>query len=244
MSNENSGSLLSEALQAPDDVSEMSNSEGRIVRIQRDPSYPGAKRAHLDAPLPDDRVTQVWRLPASATRPEFYPSDVPFIPDVSCLVTEGKRGLSVSWKDAASRSLSPEKAEAIRTSAPADLSDLMSSVYRRSPDKPAPADAAELHRLFRERFRDDDVQQWVVSDSGRELEDRIVARFDDLVRQSVESGWSQEGPGEGDPPFVIRSETLRKAGTQRELTLMAVAGISNIILRDETIEPVASRHES
>ena len=36
--------------------------------------------------LLDDRVTQMWRLPASPTRPEFYPLDVPFIRDVSCLV--------------------------------------------------------------------------------------------------------------------------------------------------------------
>ena len=240
MSSENHGSLLSEALQAPDDVSEVCDSEGRLVHIQRDPSYPGAKRAHLDAPLADDRVTQVWHLPASPTRPDFYPPDVPFIRDVSCLVMEGNRGLFVSWKDAAAL-LSPEKSEAMRTSMPADLSELMSSMHERSPDKLAPADAAELIRLFQERFGDDDVQKWIASGSETELEDRVVTGFDDVARQSVESGWSLlEEPGEAGPPFVIRSETLRKAGMRRKLTLAVMAGVSHITLRDETIGPVAS----
>ena len=208
MSDENSRYLLSEALQVPDDVSEVSDSEGRLVRIQRDPSYPGAKRAYLDTPRVDDRVTQVWRLPASPTRPDFYPPDVPFIPDVLCLVMEGKRGLFVSWTDAAGRPLSPEKTEAMRTTLPADLSELMSSLHERSPDKLAPADAAELHRLFRERVGNDDVQQWIASGSETELENRVVTGFDDVARQLVESGWSLEEPAEAGPPFVIRSETL------------------------------------
>ena len=241
MSSESHGSLLSEALQAPGDVSEVSDSEGRLVHIQRDSSYPGAKHAHLNAPLADDRWTQMWRLPASPTRPDFYPPDVPFIPDVSCLVMEGKRGLFVSWKDTATL-LSPEKAEAMRTSVPADLSEMMSSVRERSSDKLAAADAAEMHQLFQERIRDDDVQEWMASGSETELENRIVTRFDDVARQLVESGWSVSvgEPGEAGPPFVIRSETLRKAGMRRELTLAVVAGVSNIILRDETIGPFAS----
>ena len=241
MSDENSGSLLSEALQAPDDVSEVGDSEGRIVRIQRDPSYPGAKRVHLDTTLLDDPVTEIWQLPASPTRPDFYPPHVPFIRDLSCLVMERKRGLFVSWRDAtAGRQLSPEKAEAHRTSIPADLSELMSSMHERSPDKLAPADAAELNRLWRERFDDDDVQQWIASGSEIEMEERIVAGFDDVAQQLVQLGWTLEGAGEAGPPSVIRSETLRKAGIRRELTLMAVHGIGNITLRDETIGPVAS----
>ena len=121
MSHEAYASLFSEGLGAPENVSEVRDSEGHLARIERDPSYPGAKRIYLDPSASDCPIQVYWSLPASASRPEFYPPGLPFIAGVSCKVTEGKDRLVATWLDEAG-ARDPDRAEAIRTSIPEELS--------------------------------------------------------------------------------------------------------------------------
>lgn len=114
-------SLLNEARLAPEDVSEVTDSEGRIVRIERDPSFPGAKRLVLESMPETARLKVKWALPATLHRPDFYPPDVPFLPGIASTVMEGAGHTVVVWKDEGCPRVAPEEAERLKSSMPEDF---------------------------------------------------------------------------------------------------------------------------
>ena len=235
MSHEAYASLFSEGVWAPEDVSEVSDSEGHLARIERDPSYPGAKRVYLDPSASDCPIQVHWSLPESASRPEFYPPDLPFIPGVSCRVTEGEDRLVATWIDDAS-ARDPDRAEAIRTSIPEELSEFWSSMKQKWDEgRPVAPGVAERFKLFRDRFTDNDMPQWMASVCEGELEGRFPTDFENLLRQSVESGWSHES-AEAAVPFAIKSASLRKGGGRRVLTLMAPFGAGTLVLSEGRVD--------
>jgi hypothetical protein len=83
-------SLLIEGLRAADTVSEVRDAEGRVARIDRHSSYPGATHVYLDPPPSDAAIRSQWGLPAASTRPDFYPPDLPFVSAIPGHVTEGQ----------------------------------------------------------------------------------------------------------------------------------------------------------
>ena len=236
-------SLLSQGAGAPQDVSEVSDSEGQVARIERDPSYPGAKRVYVYPPTSEGPNHTRWILPAASARPTFYPPDFPFIRDIACRVSVGEGLVFAIWRDEAKRRPDPESAASTLAPMPAVMSDLVSSMKDTlAKIKQTGPEAAEASKALLDRFLQDDVQQLMERASTEEaLDDRWAAGFREVRRQSIESGWVVEAAeADGTTPPAVASASFRKAGRQRVVLLTAMFGRGGLSLVEERVESVAS----
>ena len=241
MSENRYGSLLSEGFGAPDDVSEVRDAEGRVARIERHSSYPGAKRVYLDPPVSDAPFQAQWRLPASSTRPDFYPPGLPFIPDISSHVIEAEGRVMATWRDDACPRVSPDELEAIQASLPTELSELMSSVKHSSAKgRQRASEFVEGFKALRDRWSDEDVKEWLAGVSGPEaLEERFVEAFQTALDQMAEVGWVEE-PAQHVPSYAVELAHLRRGDRQRQLVLSATFGIGSLMLTETSVESLDS----
>ena len=90
------GELMRKAVSASDDTTEVRDEEGRVARIARDESYPGAICVTLDATEDQTRYQTKWILPATESRPSFYPDRVPFVSGISCVVTQASKTVFIN----------------------------------------------------------------------------------------------------------------------------------------------------
>lgn len=230
--------LFIEARKAADDVSEIHDEEGGIVRIQRDPSYSGAKRLMFDSPAAPARNQTQWILPATSIRPEFYPAGLPHLPDIASTVLEREGRTIATWRDEACPRLEPEEAERIESSMPEDFREFTATMkafaLQGKGDSP---EAAATAKAFNHRMSMDDVKEWVASMSRPgELDARFSDGFEALLRESLAEGWVPE-EGHGDHPSMGRSAALQKDGRQRHLLLTAPMGIGSLSLMEGVLPP-------
>lgn len=168
MSEERYVSLLSKGLGAPDEVSEVRDAGGRVARIERHSSYPGAKRVYLDPSASDDSIEVQWSLPASSTRPEFYPLELPFIPAISGHVLEGKGRVMAMWRDDPAPRVSSDELESLTSCFPTEVSELMVSVKQGSTQgRQRAVEFVEGFKALSNRWSESDVEGWLACASGQ-----------------------------------------------------------------------------
>lgn len=237
MSENRYGSLLSEGMEAPDTVSEVRDAEGRVARIERHPSYPGAKRVYFDPPASDAPFQAQWSLPASSTRPDFYPPELPFIPAISGYVIEGEGRVMATWRDDDAPRLGSDELELLSSSLPAELSELMASVKQSSAQgRQRAVEFVEGFKALRNRWSESDVEGWLAGVSGQEaLDDRFGEAFQTAVGQMREAGWVEE-PADHVPPYAVQFVYLTRDDRRRDLVLSATFGIGSLTLTERPVE--------
>lgn len=225
-------SLMAQAMHASDDVSEVTDSEGRVAHIERDPSYPGAKHIYLD-PSPEGRaVHEQWRLPPTLERPSFYPEGVPFAANLHALVMDGEGRRIVSWRADTPPPLGAEDVETIRNSLPPELLKLMPSDGEIPPDPNERLPA--LRKAFKE-MRDNFELEWPVFVTTQKPPDEVfLEAFDAMVEEIVAAGWIEQ------PPKKVRVATFRAASFVRgdrecHLRLTSPFGIGSLTLYEKTV---------
>ena len=176
-------SLLGEGFLAPDTVSEVHDGEGRVARIERHPSYPGAKRVYLDPPASDTPFQARWRLPASSTRPDFYPPEFPFIPELLCDVIEAEDRVQAVWVDETGPRISSDERKSFFSSLPPKISELAASVKQSSAQgRERALEFAEGLKALKDRgdvWSEGEAEDWLAGVSRREaLDDRFIQAFE------------------------------------------------------------------
>ena len=241
MSEDRNGSLLSEGFGAPDDVSEVRDAEGRVARIERHPSYPGAKRVYLDPPASDAPFQAHWSLPASSTRPDFYPLELPFIPAISGFVIEGEGRVMVTWRDDSAPCLGSDELESLRSSVPTELSELMASVKKSSAQgRQRAVEFVKGFKALSDRWSESDVEGWLADVSGPEaLEDRFGEAFQTALGQMREAGWVEES-ADHIPSYAVQFAYLTRDDRRRDLVLSATFGIGSLTLTERPVESLDS----
>lgn len=237
-------SLLNEARRAPEDVSEITDSEGRIVRIERDPSFPGAKRLVLEA-MPETAKFRVrWDLPATLHRPAFYPSDIPFLGGIASTIMEGGERIVVVWKDEGCPRVAPEEAERLKSSMPEDVKTMMAAMRELATQgKEVTPEAAATIKEYQYRLTQTDMKEWLEGLSRpEEVDERFSDGFETLVRESEAAGWVPEEEDEAQP-MVFRSATFQRDGVRRRLMLTATLGNGLLHLNEEVAPPTPPRED-
>ena len=233
-------SLLGEGFLAPDTVSEVHDAEGRIARIERHPSYPGAKRVYLDPPASETPFQARWRLPASSTRPDFYPAEFPFIPALLCDVIEAEDRVQAVWVDETGPRISSDERKSFFSSLPPELSELAASVKQSSAQGMERAsEFAKGLKALKDRgviWSEGEAEGWLAGVSRREaLEDRFIQAFETALGQMTEAGWVEE-PANQDPSSAVRFAYLTRGDRGRQLRLMATFGMGTLTLTERLKE--------
>lgn len=233
-------SLLGEGFLAPDTVSEVRDAEGRVARIERQASYPGAKRVYLDPPASETPFRVRWRLPASSTRPDFYPPEFPFIPELLCDVIEAEDRVQAVWVDETGPRISSDERESLISSLPTALSELAASVKQSSAQgRERALEFAEGLKALQARgdvWTEGEAEDWLAGVSGREaLEDRFLEAFQTALGQMTEAGWVEE-PANQAPSSAVRFAYLTRGDRGRQLRLMATFGMGTLTLTERLKE--------
>lgn len=229
-------SLLGEGFLAPDTVSEVRDAEGRVARIERDPSYPGAMRIYLDPPASDTPIQVRWRLPPSSTRPDFYPPEVPFIPALLGDVIEAEDRVQAMWRDETCRRIGSEELESLSSSFPTEISELVAEVKQSSTEgRERAAEFAKGFKALSDRWSEADVEGWLAGVPGQEaLEDRFLEAFQTALDQMTEAGWVEE-PADHIPSYAVKFAYLRRDDRGRQLLLSAMLGIGVLTLTERPV---------
>ena len=227
--------LMRKAVSASDDTTEVRDEEGRVARITRDESYPGAVCVRLDATEDQTRYPTEWILPATESRPSFYPDDVPFVSGLSCLAKQASRRLFAIWDD--ENGTDPELRRQLAASVPPALRDAVDAVKARR-DAGEPLGEVGLKELT-ECLGDDSVREWAAPFlKESEPDERFVTGFESIVNDCLEAGWREEDVSE-DLPFphlTLRLVALRRAGLQRVLVLSGARGPFALLLTQQPAE--------
>lgn len=229
-------SLLGEGFLAPDTVSEVRDAEGRVARIERHPSYPGAKRVYVDPPASDTPFQVRWRLPASSTRPDFYPPEFPFVPALLCDVIGAEDCVQAVWVDETGPRISSEERESLGSSLPPALSELVASLKQSSAQgRERALEFAEGLKALKARgdvWSEGEAEDWLAGVSGPEtLEDRFLESFQTALGQMTNAGWVEE-PSNQAPSYAVRFAYLTRGDRGRQLRLMATCGIGTLTLTE------------
>jgi len=223
--------ILGTAMRAPDDVSEIRDSEGRVAHIERHDSYPGAKRAYLDPAPPSGAIRSQWRLPATSAQPSFYPDALPFVSGLSASVMEGDTRLIATWRSDDPPRPEPEAVENLRSALPREMAEVF------TPDTLGAEDSSERISRFREAFRslrdrwtDDNVREWLVATSAddRPPDPCFLEAYQAVLTQLLARGWVHRA-SESEPDSV-RSASLARGGRRLELRLSAPLGVGSLTL--------------
>jgi len=230
-------SLLGEGFLAPDTVSEVRDAEGRVARIERHPSYPGAKRVYLDPPASDTPFHVRWRLPASSTRPDFYPSEFPFIPALLCDVIEAEGRVQAVWVDETGPRISSDDRESLSSSLPPGVAELAASMKESSAQgRERASDFKEGLKALEDSWSAGEAEEWLASVSrGEALDDRFIEAFQTALGQMTEAGWVEE-PANQPPSYAARFAYLTRGDRGRQLKLMATFGIGTLTLTERLKE--------
>ncbi len=218
--------LVRGAINASTDVAELRDSRGRPARLDRDAEYPEAICIRLDATSEDPVFATHWVLPPVAQRPNFYPDEVPFAPNLACLAMEGEGRLEVTWgEDVSDLSADPE-------SLPASLREAVESMNQRR-DRGESVAEVSLKDLA-EQLGDDSLREWVdeLHKPSRPSE-RFETGLARLRQASIESGW-QEEPFPGEVAPGVQLVFLRLGSSQRILMLMSLVGVNNLRMTQST----------
>ncbi len=226
--------LVRGAINASTDVAELRDSRGRPARLDRDAEYPEAICIRLDATSEDPVFATHWVLPPVAQRPNFYPDEVPFAPNLACLAMEGEGRLEVRWgEDVSDLSADPENlAPKLEDSVPASLREAVESMNQRR-DRGESVAEVSLKDLA-EQLGDDSLREWVdeLHKPSRPSE-RFETGLARLRQASIESGW-QEEPFPGEVAPGVQLVFLRLSSSQRILMLMSVLGVNNLRMTQST----------
>ena len=177
-----------------------------------------------------------FALQPGEPRPQFYPEDLPFLPDLLCLVAwSDESGLSTSWA-----SLPGEELGAFQ----AKLKEMLEGE-----DIPfGPREAAErLGRAGKKMGGGlwDELRSLIppslveaLSDTadgifGREAPQKMVGHADTISAFLATQGWAQNPGPEPSGASLVR--VFSKMGKERELTVRWFLGMGSIILK-ETVE--------
>lgn len=230
-------SLMTEASAAPDDVSEVRDDEGGVARIERDPAYPGAKRISLDSAEEDAGISTQWILPATESRPSFYPDDVPFVPALACRVMEGKDRHFVTWRDEGCPVVDPERAKEFQESMPEAWREASASARKAAEAREAGEPAGEISfEEIRKSLDDEEVQEWMATMArATEPDPRYLAAYETALRISLESGWEEEPQEEAksDEPVIpsaVRRASLTRGEARRTLVLTSMLGVGSLMM--------------
>ncbi len=222
--------LIDDAMQAPEHVTEVRDAEGRLARIQRDPEYPGAVCVRLDATEEEIWYTTHWTLPAVGSRPTFYPSDVPFVPDLGCRAREAPGRLYAAWAEGDRSTPDPELVKQFQDSMPAPLKEMLESMKRRAKQGELVKEVS-LEQLA-EQLGDESVPQWAASvTKASQPDERFIAVFDGVLEACVESGW-QEVASTDEVPSTARTVYLRRGNSRRALVLTCALGIGRLLMTE------------
>jgi len=223
--------LMREAIVAPEDTSEMRDGEGRLARIERDSSYPGAKCIRMIVAEGDNPLPVQWILPAATTRPAFYPTELPFLPGIACRVMEGEGRLFVSWRDPGCPVVNPEEVAALKDSMPTAMRAAAASMKKAVDESASGTPGSEVSfKDFKQHFDTEEAKEWMASMArAKETDPRFMAGFDTLLNACLEAGWEVAPQGPEDIP-AVRSTSLRLGSSRRTLVLSSMMGIGSLVL--------------
>jgi len=229
--------LMKTAASAADDTTELQDEEGRVARIARDESYPGARRVTLDATEDQIPYPTLWILPASESRPSFFPDEVPFVSGVSCRAKQANRRLYVNWDDEHATATDPELGRRLAASTPAAVRDTLDMLRARM-GAGEPLGQAGLEKVT-EMLEDESVQEWTASGmKASKPSERLVIGFESILTDCLEAGWQEEDISEDLPSahLIHRAVALRRGELKRALVLSGALGTSRLGLTQEPAE--------
>lgn len=228
--------LLQEAVEASEDVTELRDEEGRLARIERHESYPGAVCVRLDATEAQTPYPTLWVLPAMESRPSFYPAEIPFLGGLSCRARQAPDRLFVIWYDENRTDPAPELKQQVRASMPGPLREVLGDL--KEAYAAGESVSEESVQEIIEEFGSEPVREWTAGLLETSAPDeRLVAAFDTIVRECLKSGWYEDTvEAEENALPMHRTTTLRNSKLQRALVLGGMFGRGSLLLTQEPLE--------
>ena len=231
MSDQGYRALVSQAIESPSDRTELRDAHGRLARIERDSAYPGAVCVRLDAAEHETPYPIHWVLPPTRERPEFYPAEVPFVPDLECRAMLSSSRAHVIW--IADGRPSPDQGllQQLQDSMPASLKGALEAIrWRREGGRPVKE--RSLQSAADELGNEAAIEWVVLANRGSEPKQRFVAGFDEILRHCIEAGWQREDAPEKLSP-AARAVSLRRGDSCRALVLRSVLGVDSLSMTQE-----------
>lgn len=223
--------LLEEARSAPREARTLKGGGGHTASLE--PSTAGPSR--MVRVLHEGReVSWFFAMEEGEVRPSFYPSDVPYLPDLSCtLLWDDETGLNVRWSVAGNRDRIRELREQVRPLNPSSVPDRVAEVSGMLED----ATREERLRVF--QSLKDDVRDSIATWAGRLFGDSKPDRLPPSVSEAVDrivgfhrnAGWKvrEEAVEKG----ASRRVVFARGPSERRLHAISVLGITTIGLVEQ-----------
>lgn len=248
--------LYEMALDAPEGVTRLDGDDGGYVEITREPHTPGVIRVDTFASTGSD-PSRCLIVPAAAESPAEYPSDVPFLADLMCMINDGDGRRLAVWMDRDSevtseiQELSRDLGEAQRQSvdeggsarSPEEMRAVVETLLASFKDREKLDQEDLMDRMAtivgirRERFESMMEVMWRPTSS--EDTARFDAAFDAVVAQSRADGWREsvkpDRPGlrEG-----VQAD-MRRDGRRRFVCRQSMFGVPWLLLLEQDDPPSA-----
>lgn len=236
------GTLISAAMAAPPDVSELRTDAGDVVPIERDPE-PGLALRLSAASLPDWEVlvTRVADAP-----PSRYPAGVPFISGATALVARTGERCAVSWLKAGDlaefKELMAQAASLVGDPLLATATERLKPLIRRASEGDAEARGAlrDEAALIRAAMSGDAKEKLRDVWNRLQPEAERAAALERVFRQVVEAteadGWEQvdASASVASRQFGVETRAFRRGSMERSVSLALTYGpVSMVMLRDQ-----------
>ena len=250
--------LLDEAKRAGPEVTVLDGEGGHIASIESSETGP----ARLVRVMLEGReVCWAFSLESGEGRPQFYPSELPFITDLPCTVTwDGETGLAMKWKFLPSpewgaqlkeRMVRLWKTKPLPDGCP-DLADQprgktreeLIEVMRARRDALADQlrgktreEQIEVARAFRDTIMPQPMMDWAKDVLGSEtaLPDEATALISEVVTFHRDGGWTIDSEGGKSP--IWERKILGHGDRKRQLVAMSAMGITLVQLSDQVRGP-------
>lgn len=221
--------LISKAMEADEEISQVQDDRGHVIEIERDPGVPGAKKLSYVGSA-EDSVPTHWRFPASSEPSSLYPDGVPFLPGMAASVLRGEERLFVHWRDDF-RCPEPDQLETLESSMPDEVRATLHKLRdgMKEGGEMDRSKLAEVSRILRELWTEDGMTEWVGSTASSDPDPRFVEGFEALAQACSDAGWTETEDREPQP-FRAKSAAYTKAGRRRRIVLHTALGTSQLML--------------